>query len=560
MYRQLAALGGALLAATSPAAIAPPDTIFVNGLVYTPTGMKQAFAVKGNRIIAVGDDGSIARLAGPKTEKVDLRGSTVLPGLADMHVHPLGAGLASLQCRIAQGATSVQFLDTVRACVRQKSPGEWITGRAWQAGSMGAVPINRQTLDAIAPDNPVALLDTSGHSMWVNSKALSIAGIVSATPNPDGGIIERDGKGAPTGLLRENAKALIQAHIPSYDAIQNAAALKRALDKLLSQGVTTINDASLSRPTVKAYVDLADRGELKQRVIGCFAYKIAKDFDQLLADRKSSARANFSPSCVKVWVDGVPTEGHTGAMVEPYADADAQPNAPARGLVLIPPAELKAAVTRWDKLGLLVKFHVAGDQAVRSALDAIEATRRTNGPNGPRHMLAHASFVTVRDMARARPLRTTWEFGPYIWYPSPISNDVAKAVGPERMQRAWPIKDGIASGAVVVAGSDWPIVPDANPWIGIETSITRKRPGGVGESLGGGQAITIKQAIDMYTINAARALGEESDRGSIESGKIADFIILDRNPFAIPVTQIGTTKVRSTFIGGNKVFDGTASN
>ena len=540
------------------AAVAAPDAIFVHGQIYTPTGLKQAFAIEGSRIAAIGNDSDVAQLADRHTRVIDLKGATVLPGLVDMHVHPLDAGLATLQCRIDPAADAPTLLTTLQGCVQQKRPGEWVLGRAWQAGSLGSVPITRQTLDAVSPNNPVVLTDTSGHSRWLNTKALMIAGITRETASPPGGIVERDSGGEPTGVLREDARQLIVAKIPPYTRDQNAAALKLALGHLLSEGVTAFNDAKLLRANLNAYDDLSGRGELKQHVLGCIAYKIAPDFEQLVADRHSFERPNFGTNCVKVWVDGVPTEGHTGAMVEPYADAAEQPNAPAKGLPLVPQSELNSLVTRWDGMGLMVKFHVAGDQAVRSALDAVEAALRANGPGGQRHMLAHNSFVTARDIGRAKPLNATYEFGPYIWYPSPISEDVARAVGLVRMARAWPVKEALASGALVVAGSDWPIVADPNPWIGIETLVTRQRPGGGGQAVAPAERITVKQAFDMYTINAARALGVEKDRGTIEVGKTADFVIVDRNPLAVPVTEIGSTKVMATYIGGELVFQRSA--
>jgi predicted amidohydrolase YtcJ len=545
-----------LIVSPAVADAAAPDTVFVNGQVYTGNGWAQSLAIGDGKIVATGSNAAVKKLADATTRIVDLKNQTVLPGIADMHVHPTMAGATTLECSITQGANAKTFFDAVEACAKAKQPGEWIKGGQWQAASIGADSLNKAALDRVSPNNPVVLVDISGHSDWANSKALEIAGITRDTPNPTGGIIERDANGEPTGILRESAKELVRAHVPPLSAEQTASSLKAALDILLSEGVTTLTDAMVVKETLLAYDTLAARGELKQNIVGCITYKRAADFEDLIANRQSYARPNFRPDCVKVFMDGVPTDSHTAAMLEPYAAG--QHNAPPRGLLLIPAEELNPAVTRWDKLGLTVKFHAVGDWAVRVALDSVEAARKANGPNGPHHEIGHLTFIAPADIGRAKPLDATWEFSPYLWYPTVINEDITKAVGEERLKRVWPLREGFASGANVIAGSDWPIVPEGNPWLAIETSITRKAPGGSGEAFGGAEAITLKQAFDMFTINAARQMGEGDKRGSIEAGKIADFIITDKNPFKIPVTSIHTIKVQQTYTGGEKVFDRSA--
>ena len=555
------AIAAALLpaAGTSAAADVPAaDTILVNGRVYTPTGRQEAVALGNGRILATGSNTEIRRLASPGAQTLDLQGKTVLPGLFDMHVHPMMAGNgAEGVCRIAQGASAAQLLSVVAECVKAEGPGRWVTGAQWQAVSMGDTPITRQTLDSVSPDNPVMLFDISGHSVWANSRALQVAGITRDTSNPTGGIIERDAQGEPTGILRETARDLVLRHVPAPTPEQNVAALRSGLALLLSKGVTALTDAMVFREDLVAYDTLADKGELHQTIRTCIAYshagKPVAGFEELLASRQTFARAKLRPDCVKVFTDGVPTESHTAAMLEPYADD--QPNAPARGMLLVDPAVLNPAVARWDKMGLTVLFHAAGDGAVRAALDAIEFARTANGMGGPRHQVGHSTFMARQDIPRARPMNATIEFSPYLWYPTPINDDIIKAIGAERIERVWPLRDGIESGALVVAGSDWAVVPDPDPWLAIETSLTRKAPGGGGGAFGPGQAITLDQAIDMFTINAARQMGVDDRLGTIEAGKQADFIVIDRDPFRMPVTDLHTIKVEQTYVGGRKVFD-----
>jgi predicted amidohydrolase YtcJ len=222
---------------------------------------------------------------------------------------------------------------------------------------------------------------------------------------------------------------------------------------------------------------------------------------------------------------------------------------------MVPPAVLEAAVIGYDRQGLTVKFHAAGDAAVREGLDAIEAARRANGFSGLLHDVGHNSFVQESDIVRARALGATFEMSPYIWYPNPIIPDIRKAVGAERMLRWIPVREAIDSGALVVPGSDWAVVPSVNPWLAIETLVTRQQPGGGGEALGERERISLEQAFDLFTVNAARQMGDASRTGRIEAGMLADLAVLDRNPFRIPVTDVHNVQVRATLIDGEIVYE-----
>jgi len=220
---------------------------------------------------------------------------------------------------------------------------------------------------------------------------------------------------------------------------------------------------------------------------------------------------------------------------------------------MVPAAELKKALINFDAQGFTVKMHAAGDGAVRAGLDAIEAARQANGFSGLLHEVAHNSFVQESDIRRARDIAATFEMSPYIWYPNPIIPDIVKAVGAERMQRWIPVKEAIDAGALVVPGSDWSVVPSVNPWIAIETLVTRQPPGGGPEELGAAEKITLSQAIDLFTVNSAREMGDRTRVGTLERGMLADLIVLDRNPYRIPVTQVHDTKVTMTMINGEIV-------
>ena len=537
----------------------PADLILEGGEIYTPSGWAEAMAIREGVIVAVGDTATVSPLRGASTETIDLAGAAVLPGLHDMHVHPQGGGGGDEQCQFPQGSSLEIVQSTLADCVAERSPGEWITGGQWDSASIGAPP-HRSMLDAVAPANPVVLTDISGHSAWANSAALEIAGITAGTPNPQGGVIERDTEGTATGVLRESAAGLVRARVPPPAPGQALNSLRYSLNLMLSYGITTFTDAVVSENSMRAYAELADRGELKQRVRGCIMWRPAPG--QSTATPASSsplARANlygrdrFSPDCVKLLLDGVPTDGHTAAMLDPYADATLDDDERSRGILMMPQETLNETLIALDAQGFTVKMHAAGDAAVRAGLDAIAAAREANGFSGILHDVGHNSFVHMSDIERARRIGATLEMSPYIWYPNPIIPDIARAIGPERMERWIPVKDALDAGVLTVPGSDWPVVPEVNPWIGIETLVTRQIPGGGGEQLG--DPISLEQAIDMFTVNAARHMGNSNKTGRIVPGLLADVIVIDRNPFDIPITDVHETRVLKVLIEGEIVYD-----
>lgn len=530
------------------------DLIVEDATIYTPSGSATHMAIAHGAIIAIGDAQAVRAHRSGSTQTLDLDGKLVIPGLHDMHVHPSGGGMAQFRCMIPQGSNAEQSLAHIAGCVAKAKPGEWIDGGGYQNDSFGDTPPNKEMLDRVAPNNPVILRDISGHSAWANSLALKIAGVTAGTPDPEGGIIERAADREPTGILRESAAGLVSMHVPPASEERTIEALKWAFDDMLSHGITAFDDAGVFRGTAKAYASLADSGDLKQRVRGCLWGSDAG----LIDERMFYARERFSPSCVKLVLDGVPTDGHTAAMVDPYMATHSDDHAGSvreRGLLLVPQEELNDQVADLDRLGLTVKFHAAGDAAVRAGLDAIAHARQQNGWSGAMHNVGHNSFVQMADLRRGAEIGAAFEFSPYIWYPSPIIGDIRKAVGEERMKRWIPVKDALDAGAMVVPGSDWNVVPTVNPFIAIETLVTRQVPGGGGEVLGAQERITLEQAIDIFTRQSARQMNFDHATGTLERGKLADFIVLDRNIFTIPVTDIHNTKVLMTYIGGESVFD-----
>jgi hypothetical protein len=565
----LALLMSAVLAA--PAALAAPALedagtaalVLRGGRVHAGDGVAQALAVNERGVIlAVGSTAEIDALRTPRTRVLDLAGASVLPGFHDVHVHPVFGGMLQQQCKVRQGADLPALQARVKDCVARAAPGAWILGGQWDAAAIGRIP-DRGMLDAVAPDNPVALHDTSGHSLWVNSKALSAAGITRDTATPEGGIIEREASGEASGVLRETANALVMGKVPPPEAKQLRAALGWALGEMLSHGITSFTEASTGFAgglgnEARLWTALADEGVLRQRARLCLTWAPGNaEAEAVIAARNSYARERLSPDCVKIFLDGVPTDSHTAAMLEPYAGtvAGRDDEASRRGLLLQPQPVLDEAVTRFDRMGLTVKFHAAGDAAVHAGLNAIEAARKANGFSTILHDVGHCTFVAKEDLARARRIAATFEVSPYLWDPSPINDDITRAIGEPRISRVWPVREMLDAGALVVPGSDWAVVPSVNPWIAVETLVTRENPGGSNRSFGKAEAITVAEAIRMFTESAARHEGTEDRLGRIAPGMLADLVVLDRDPYTTKPTELHKTTVLKTLVNGEIVYE-----
>lgn len=527
------------------------DMILRNGIVHAHDGRHTALAISGAVIMAIGDDETIGKLKGADTRVVDLKGASVMPGLHDMHVHPALAGFEEMSCKLSHDYGLEEIFQAVKDCVEAVEPGEWVIGRAYDPEAFGAGAPDKSMLDRIAPNNPVLLNDISGHTAWVNSRVLELAGYSSATPDPEGGIIERDTDGAPTGLLHETAMGPVYALQPQPTRETVREATRWALDVMKSHGITALVDASTSDPEALAYADLYDEGYLKQRVRGCLWAA-----DPYAVERRNYyLRERFKPDCVKLFLDGVPTDSHTAAMIDPYMPrAGHNHDGRERGILMIPTDTVMSLVKQYDAMGLVIKFHSAGDQAVRTALDAIAGARSTNGMNGLRHNPGHTTFIQSADIQRAAKLGATLEFSPYLFSPSPIVINIKKAVGDKRMQRMYAIREAIDAGVHVVVGSDWPVVPFVNPWIAIESMVTRQQPGGSGDKTAPMQGISLEEAVNLFTIESARQLDTSSYTGSIAVGKLADLAVVDQDVFNIPITQVHKTRTLYTFVSGEQIY------
>ena len=542
----------------------PADTVYRHGRIYTVDADQRwvdAVAIKGGRFVAVGRDVEIVPFIGPATRVVDLGGHMAMPGIHDMHIHPIEGGFAQLvECTFPFVTPLADIVAKIRSCAQSTKKGEWIRGGQWAAETLATPqPPTLALLDAAAPDNPVFLIDSTYHNAWVNSRGLKALGIDASTPDPHGGVIVRDAQSKlPTGILFDNAAYFAMKRLPKRSDAEYQAAARWAVATLNALGVTAMKDALADGYSVRAYAALDRAGKLDMRVATSRPWRATwTESDEEEAHNRSHWRdcqtSRVRTGFAKIFVDGIPPT-RTAVMLEPYLP-DAKHGAVFKGELQHSQTDLNAALIELDKLGLTVKMHATGDGGARAALDAIAAARKANGDSGLRHEVAHAELIAPSDIPRFKALDAVAELSPILWYPSPLVAMMSQVIGRERAHRFWPIKTMHDAGVNMIYGSDWPsVVPSPSPWPGIEAMITRKDPyGQASAALAPEQAISLADALIIFTRNGARAMRMEKDSGSIEVGKSADLIVLDRNLFDIAPEQISDTQVLETLFEGRVV-------
>lgn len=546
---------------------APPDTVFVNGAIYTQDAAQpwaQAVAVSKGRIVAVGSDADAKTWMGPHTRRVDLRGRMLMPGLIDAHVHAGDGAMAELfDCLFASDAAPEQIRPVLAKCVRAAAPGAWIIGGHWDSDFFNRFKIGspRKWLDAIAGAHPVMLWDDAFHNIWVNSAALARARITAATADPPGGRFEREpGSHDPNGLVIETAAEGMRSAVPVRSAAQYRRGVLHAQDIAHRFGMIGFKDADADPAQVAAYASADADGALSVYVAACIKTQTGADtpdklldFDAIDAVHRAHQTRLVDTRFVKIFLDGVPTPARTAAMLAPYLPDSAGNRTP--GMLHVNPDTLARDLVELDKRGYTVKMHAAGDRAIRVGLDAIAAARAANPGSTLRHELAHAGYIDVADLPRFASLNAVAELSPVIWYPSPIIDAVINTVG-ERGKHYWPMRTLVDLHTPMAAGSDWPsVVPSMDPWSGVEAMVTRADPlHAGGAKLWPEQAITLAEALRIYTLGGAEAMRRDDDTGSIKVGKSADFIVLDRNLFKVPVEQVSDVRVLETYFQGRRVF------
>ncbi len=536
------------------------DLVLDGAAVYTVDAARswaEAVAIRGETIVYVGSRRGAARFVGPQTRVVDLAGKMVLPGFQDAHVHPLWAGIEQLHCVLYDLETREAYARAVSDCAARHPDREWIHGAGWSLPSFPNGIPTRHELDALVPDRPVFLVSKDGHSAWVNSKALEAAGITRDTPDPERGRIDRDADGEPIGSLQESAIELVGKLVPPTTPEEARQGLKIAIAQLNALGITSLQEASVPLgdaagfSMLDTYRDAERRGELSMRVVASLLWDPAKGDEQilgLLRARRDYSAGRLRAHTVKIFQDGV-IEAKTAAVLEPYRDAEG-----GRGMALIEPNELERIATKLDKARFQLHFHAIGDAAIRQVFDALEAARRANGARDSRHHLSHIQLFHPDDIPRFRELGAVANFQPLWALADGYINELTLPILPPETHRwIYPIGSVLRSGAVVAFGSDWS-VSSANPLEEIEVALRRadwKQPDAA--PFLPDERIELREAIAAFTINAAYVNFHDDRTGSIEPGKLADLVVLDRNLFAIDPAEISDAKVLLTLLGGAAV-------
>jgi predicted amidohydrolase YtcJ len=543
------------------------DLILHAGRIYkvdARRGWAEALAVKDGKIIAVGTNKVVQRFRGNNTKLAELDGRMAMPGLVDVHNHHTRGGQLDLfEVSFPASLSFDQILERVRERAGKMAPGEWLSGGIWSSelvSRLGQLSAKAE-LDAASQGRAVMLRDDSLHNRWVNSKALELIGITNQTPNPaDGEIVRDSGTGEAVGLLVEKASTLAEKVVfrsIKDPAGRDIASTRRAVEILNSYGVTAYQDANTTLPMLKALKALDKKGQLNA---WCVASLPVFDTltgtevygEALIARREQYRTAHVRPDFIKLFMDGVPMT-RTAAMLEPYKPDQRGNAVVCRSFIPVP--EVVRWITRAEELGLAVKIHCAGDAAVRDILDAIEIVRDFRGP-GPAHHIAHASYIDQKDISRFKQLNVVADLCPAIWFPCAITVANNEVLPEERANRYWPNRDLHASGALLAAGSDWPVVGLPDPWFGFEGMVTRRNPKGTYPgALWPEQALDVATVIEIYTRNPATAIGMGEITGSIEPGKSADLIVLDRNLFECDSEDLADTKVLATYFEGQKVHE-----
>ncbi len=523
------------------------DAVLFNGNIRTLNAQQpqvSAMALAGNRIVTLGDDDDLLELASARARRIDLGGRTVIPGLTDAHLHMEWLSRAMQAVDLFEVPSKQEALNRVAARVTTAADGEWLQGRGWTQDLWAGEFPTAADLDAVAPANPAFFQAKSGHAAWVNSAALRAAGIGSDTPDPEGGEIVRDASGKPTGILLETAIDLVYDVVPQPDAETLADYIQHAQGAMLASGITGVHD--FDNPTVlRAVQILRERGDLGLRVVK----QINKAW--LAPALESGIRSGFGDDWIrfgslKLFADGA-LGPRTALMVDPY---EGQPQN--TGMAVVEPDEMLELISKASAAGLASTVHAIGDLAVRRVLDVFEQVRQQEAERGVprdqlRHRIEHVQIIHPDDahrlaeldiIASMQPIHATsdWEVATRYW-------------GKERCEYAYNARMQIDQGVRVAFGSDAPVEP-FDPFLGIHAAVTRQRDGRPDGGWYPHLRLTLDEALHGFTMGAAYAAGMENRLGMLAEGYLADLLVLDRDPYAIPPEELAEVRVISTMVDG----------
>jgi predicted amidohydrolase YtcJ len=542
-------LMAALIAAAPPEP--PADLVLVSARIWTgdPKNPEaEALAVRGGRIVAVGSDKEILALKGPKTVVLEGRWRRVVPGFIDCHTHMSGGGFDLLAVDLQHAKDPAEFTRLVAAYAAKQPSGAWLTDGIWDQTQWNPPVLpTKALLDPATGDRPTCLSRQDGHMVVCNSLALRLAGVTAATPDPPGGVIVRDSSGEPTGVLKDGAMDLVWKVRPPRTQPEVIAALRAAMKNAARYGVTSVQDLPGGAGDVPAWAALRDGGELTVRV----------NYRPLLVDWQKARALQTSMKNdewlriggVKAFMDGSLGSG-TAAMFEGFTDEPAN-----RGVFAaeaIPLSAMEERILAADRAGLQVEVHAIGDRANHEILNIFERVEKANGPRDRRFRIEHVQHLRADDIPRFAELGVIASMQPY--HAVDDGRWAERRLGPERVRTSYAWRSLLDAKATLAFGSDYDVAP-ISPLLGIAAAVTRrtidgKNPGGWVPA----QKITVEEALRAYTVSAAYAGFEEKDKGSLEPGKLADFVILSADPFRAKPEELEKIEVDATVVGGKTVY------
>lgn len=534
----------------------PADLILSGGRIWTGDESESgvtAVAISGNRIIATGSDDEIEKFAGSRTQRVSLGGRFAMPGINDAHIHFLSGSLELYQVNLV-GARSLQEIQRRVADYARQNPNEkWIVGSGWEYSALPGKRLpSRRDLDAVVRDRPVFLSSYDGHTAWVNSKAIEMAGIDSSTKFKGYGEVVVDEKTKqPTGVFKEGATRLIERIIPEPSRERKLEALRRGMKLAAELGITSIQNASGGNETISLYDELLRRGELTLRTsvaVSVSPRTTQKDINRIAAMARKYSGPMLRVGAIKIMLDGV-IETHTAAMLAPYSDDCSTSGGPNYTQV-----QLNRLVSMADRARLQVYIHAIGDRSVRMALNAFQYARRTNGVRDSRFRIEHIETVSPADIARFARLGVIASMQPI--HADPGTNGVwLPAVGEDRGRRGFAWRSLERAGARLIFSSDWPAAISIDPMRGLHNAVNRRTIEGTPkEGWLAEERVALETALKAYTVSGAYASFEEKKKGKIAPGLFADIVVWSADPFKIDPMQIYRCRIEMTLFDGRIIY------
>jgi len=525
------------------------DIVIVSARIWTgdpDQPRATALAIRGEQIIAVGDNELVDNLIGPDTELIDSPAGLVVPGFIDSHVHMMSSGfeLSSVQLRDAKTAT--EFAGRIADFANSMQPGDWLLGGTWDHQNWGGKLPHRDWIDTLTPDTPVFVSRLDGHMALANSLALKLAGIDKDTADVEGGEITRDEDGNPTGLLKDNAMNAVFEVIPAPSEKQQDQALQQAMDYLAAKGVTTVHDMGTDFGSLAIYRRAHINDALRTRI---YSVVPIESWQQLADEVAVSGRGDqwLRIGGLKGFMDGS-LGSHTAAFFEPFTDTPDD-----RGFFITEPENVEQWAVAADKAGLQLIIHAIGDRANAVLLDIFDSVEKQNGERDRRARIEHAQHLRPEEITRIANHGIIPSMQPY--HAIDDGRWAESVIGHDRARTTYAFRSLLDAGALLAFGSDWSVAP-ADPLAGIHAATTRQTLDGANpKGWIPGQKISVEQALTAYTRNGAYASFEENDKGSLTAGKLADVVLLDRDITAIPLEQITETRVERTIIGGKTVYE-----